>query len=123
MLSQINKIPDVEFIAGDTVSFNCNVIDVDEAGHESVANIENCTLTLKMSYYGQEEVNVFQKNFSLGTDSITGDTIFKIVLNSEETINFYGSYTQQWVLDDGLGNIYIRAMGRIDVKRGIPDAV
>lgn len=123
MLSQINKIPDVEFIAGDTVSFNCNVIDVDEHGYESIADISECTLTLKMSFYGQEEVNIFQKNFSLGTDSVTGDTIFKIILNSEETVNFYGSYTQQWVLDDGLGNIYIRAMGRINVKRGIPDAV
>lgn len=122
MLSQINKIPDVEFIAGDTVSFNCNVIDVDEAGHESVANIENCTLTLKMSYYGQEEVCVFSKNFTLIQD-ITKEDYFKITLSTDETINLYGSYTQQWVLKDSLGNKYVRAAGRVEVKRGIPDEV
>ena len=93
-LTQINKLPDVEIISGDTVEFNCSIVSV-TGSTETLADITSCSLVFCLSYYGQEETNIFQKN------CIISDGIFKLILTSTETETFNaGAYTQQYISID-----------------------
>jgi hypothetical protein len=105
-------MPEVQFIGGSTKTFFFKVYD--ENNQPLDLNGSTCTWKLRrLGDFGGSAV-VTKEGLNTG---IPDNNEFKILLTSEDTINLYGKFVQQPIVQDFAGKIYYPAQGLILIDK------
>jgi hypothetical protein len=78
-------------------------------------NLNGATCTWYLRSYG----NYAESAVLVKSGSVTGTNTFEVVLSSSDTINLYGKYVQQPVVQDYSGKTFRPAQGIIMISKAI----
>ena len=119
MISTYKKLEPAEMLQGCALDLSIGYID-DINGTKMPANISDYACWLVLYPSGQEDYPYFRKRCSL----VTGTTHkMSVLLLSEETKDWQGVYTLDFVLVDLNGELIQNARGRLDVHKANSDLI
>ena len=110
-ISQITDLGKIQMIAGDSQTFDIEILPDDESVEKSMVGY-GCYFQL--SPIGQEDILVFNRLCELKQGSIT---TFFITLSNADTDDLFGSFTLKIVLVDPLGRKLKKARGTFNILK------